>query len=141
MRILVAAYTVLAIASGSRSAVQLATRARDAPVSYALSALAAVVYITLALALRRGGSWLRLAAIAATAELVGVIAVGTAEQLSANAWPDESVWSGYGAGYGWVPLVLPAVTLAVLHRRRPAEAALPLSTETAPTQSGSQPSR
>ncbi len=54
MRILIAAYTLLAIAAGARAAVQLATHAGDAPVPYALSALAAVVYLTLAVALRRG---------------------------------------------------------------------------------------
>ena len=49
--------------------------------------------------------------MAATIELVGVLAVGTAEQLDASAWPDETVWSGYGAGYGWAPLALPVVAL------------------------------
>ena len=47
----------------------------------------------------------------ASAELAGVLAVGTAERLSATAWPDETVWSGYGAGYGWAPLVLPVAAL------------------------------
>ena len=38
------------------------------------------------------------AAVAATAELVGVLCVGTAELLRDTAWPDETVWSGYGIG-------------------------------------------
>ena len=81
--------------------------------------LAAVVYLTLAVALRRRGRWRRVAVVAATAELIGVLCVGTAEQLSSTAWPDETVWSGFGAGYGWAPLVLPVAALVVLARRRP----------------------
>ena len=118
MRILIAAYTVLAIAAGARAAVQLATHAGDAPVPYALSAVAAVVYLTLAVALRRRGRWRQVALVAATAELAGVLCIGTAEQLSATAWPDETVWSGYGAGYGWAPLVLPVEALILLLRER-----------------------
>jgi hypothetical protein len=122
VRILVAAYTVLAIAAGARAAVQLATRAGEAPVQYALSAAAAAVYLVLAIALRRPERWRTVALVAASIELVGVLAVGFAEQLSPAAWPDETVWSGFGAGYGWAPLILPAAALIVLSRRRPAEA-------------------
>jgi hypothetical protein len=117
VRVLVAAYTVLALAAGSRAAVQLATKAGDAPVPYTLSAIAAVVYLVLAVCLRRDGRWLTVAAVAATAELIGVLCVGTVERLRANAWPDETVWSGYGLGYGFAPLVLPVIALVVLRRR------------------------
>jgi hypothetical protein len=116
VRILVAAYTVLAIAAGARAAVQLATRAGDAPLQYGLSAAAAAVYLVLAIALRRPERWRGVAIAAASAELVGVLAVGLAERLSATAWPDETVWSGFGAGYGWAPLVLPVAALTVLAR-------------------------
>ena len=34
-------------------------------------------------------------------------------------FPDETVWSSYGAGYGWLPLVLPFVGLAWLWYTRP----------------------
>ena len=122
MRILVAAYTVLAIAAGARAAVQLATRAGEAPVQYALSAAAAVVYLVLAIALRRPERWRTVALVAASVELAGVLAVGLAERLSPTAWPDETVWSGFGAGYGWAPLVLPVAAIIVLGRRRPAAA-------------------
>jgi len=115
--VLAAAYTVLAVAAGARAAVQLATRADAAPVPYALSAVAAAVYLVLAVALRRGGRWRAVAAGAAAVELAGVLAVGTWEQVAGVPWPDATVWSGYGAGYGWAPLVLPVVALAVLARR------------------------
>ena len=114
MKILVAAYTVLAIAAGARAAVQLATRADEAPVQYALSAAAAAIYLVLAIALRRPERWRTLAFVAASVELAGVLAVGLAEQLSPAAWPDETVWSGFGAGYGWAPLILPVAALGVL---------------------------
>ena len=118
MRLLIAAYTVLAIAAASRAAVQLATHPGDAPLPYALSALAAVVYVVLAVTLRLGGRWRRVALLAALAELAGVVTVGTAELLGIGEWPDETVWSGYGAGYGCAPLVLPVVAIAVLVRQR-----------------------
>jgi hypothetical protein len=117
MRVIAAAYTVLAIAASSRAAVQLATRAGEAPVPYTLSALAAVVYLTLAISVSRP-RLRRLALAAAAAELVGVLTVGTAERLSTTNWPDETVWSSYGAGYGWAPLVLPLATIALLTRSR-----------------------
>jgi hypothetical protein len=117
MKILVAAYTVLAIAAGARAAVQLSTHAGDAPVPYALSAAAAAVYLVLAIALRRPERWRTIGLAAASLELAGVLSVGLAERLSATAWPDETVWSGFGAGYGWAPLVLPVAALVLLARR------------------------
>jgi len=118
MRVLAAAYTVLAVAAGARAAVQLATRAAEAPVPYSLSAAAAAVYLVLAVALRRdGGRWRSVAAVAAAAELAGVLIVGSWERLAAQPWPDTTVWSGYGAGYLWAPLLLPVVALARLARR------------------------
>lgn len=117
MRVLAAAYTVLAIAASARATVQLSTRAGDAPLPYALSALAAFVYVVLALTVSRP-RWHRIALLAACAELSGALLVGTAEHLSATAWPDETVWSRFGAGYAWAPLVLPVATLVAVTRRR-----------------------
>ena len=47
----------------------------------------------------------------------GVLVIGTAERLGAVAWPDQTVWSGHGGGYGFAPLVLPVVALVVLRRQ------------------------
>ena len=96
---------------------QLATRAGEAPVPYALSAVAALVYLVLAVSLRREGRWLEVAAVAAAAELAGVLVIGTAERLGAVAWPDQTARSGYGGGDGFAPLVLPVVALVVLRRQ------------------------
>lgn len=116
-RVVVAIYAVFALSASARSLYQLATKAAEAPVAYALSALAGVVYIlaTFALATNRRP----LAAAAIGFELVGVLAVGLLTVLDPALFPDATVWSDFGAGYGFVPLVLPFVGLAwVLRSRR-----------------------
>lgn len=80
------------------------------------------------MALRRGGGWRQVAVVAATGELAGVLCVGTAEQVRSSAWPDETVWSGFGAGYGWAPLVLPVAALLVLARTPQSRRALDAQT-------------
>jgi hypothetical protein len=51
-------------------------------------------------------------------ELTGVLIVGTLTVLDAGDFPDDTVWSFYGRGYGFIPLVLPLVGLWWLHRTR-----------------------
>jgi hypothetical protein len=34
-------------------------------------------------------------------------------------FPDDTVWSRFGSGYGWVPAVLPFLGLAWLWHTRP----------------------
>jgi hypothetical protein len=113
-RVLVAVYGIFALAAGARAAVQLSTRFAEAPVAYLLSALAAVVYVVATVALARGGR--RTALVAITTELVGVLVVGTLSLLDPAAFPDETVWSDYGRGYLFVPLVLPVLGLLWLRR-------------------------
>ena len=117
-RVLVALYGTFALAAGARAAVQLATRFGDAPLAYLLSALAAVVYVVATVGLVRGGrSGRRLALAAITVELVGVLVVGTLSLADPAAFPDETVWSAYGRGYFFVPLVLPVLGLLFLRPR------------------------
>lgn len=123
-RVLVALYAVFALAAGARAAVQLATRFDEAPLAYLLSALAAAVYLIATVALARGPAGRRVALAAITVELVGVLVVGTLSLADAAAFPDETVWSGYGRGYGYVPLLLPVLGLTLLLRRRNAPPAL-----------------
>ena len=116
-RVLVAIYGTFALAAGARAAVQIATRFDEAPVAYLLSALAAVVYLVATIGLARGGAGgRRTALVAITVELVGVLAVGTFSLTDRAAFPDATVWSVYGRGYGFIPLVLPLVGLWWLHR-------------------------
>ena len=115
-RVLVAVYGVFALAAGARAAVQLSTRFAEAPVAYLLSALAAAVYVVATVALARGGR--RVALVAITVELVGVLVVGTLSLVDRAAFPDETVWSAYGRGYLFIPLVLPVAGLLWLRRQR-----------------------
>ena len=125
-RVLVAIYGIFALAAGARAAVQLSTRFHEAPVAYLLSALAAVVYVVATAGLARGGrAGRRTALVAITVELVGVLVVGTLSLVAPDAFPDETVWSVYGRGYFFVPLVLPFLGLLLLRSRagggRPAQ--------------------
>ena len=121
-RVLVAVYALFALAAGARAAVQLATRFDEAPVAYLLSALAAVVYVVATVGLARGGRGGRRTAYAACGvELAGVLVVGTLSLVDRAAFPDDTVWSGYGSGYGFIPLVLPV--LGLLWLRHQAEVA------------------
>jgi cytochrome bd-type quinol oxidase subunit 2 len=113
-RTLTAVYAVFAVAATARAAVQLATHYSEAPVAYLLSAFAGVVYVLATLALWRD---LRpLAWLAIGVELTGVLVVGTLSYADRSAFPDQTVWSGYGSGYGYVPLVLPVLGLLWLRR-------------------------
>ena len=114
-RLLVAVYAVFAISATARSAVQLATKFDEAPLAYLLSLFAALVYIVATVSLARGGPVAtRVAWVAVLVELVGVLAVGTLTVLDPDLFPDATVWSTYGQGYGFVPLVLPLLGLAWL---------------------------
>ena len=42
---------------------------------------------------------------------VVVLVVGAASYLVPEAFPDKTVWSHFGQGYGYVPLVLPVLGL------------------------------
>ncbi|TDD21733.1 hypothetical protein [Nonomuraea diastatica] len=115
-RALIAVYGLFSLAAGARAAVQIAGRFSEAPLAYSLSAFAALVYIVLTVALARGARSLALAALGI--ELAGVLIIGTASLVDPAAFPDETVWSAYGRGYLFIPLVLPLVGLYWLLRRR-----------------------
>jgi hypothetical protein len=116
-RVLIAVYAILALASLGRSGYQIATKFEEAPLAYVLSALAAVVYVVATVALiGRGAAWFRVAAIAIGVELLGVLVVGTASLIDPALFPDDTVWSVFGRGYAFVPLVLPILGLLWLRR-------------------------
>lgn len=120
-RALVAVYGVFALAATARATVQLATRFTEAPLAYLLSAVAGAIYIVATLTLARGSrASRRVAWTAIGLELVGVLVVGTLSVLDPTAFPRATVWSVYGIGYGFVPLVLPVLGLVWLARTRPA---------------------
>lgn len=119
-RVLVFVYGVFAVAATGRSMVQLGTEADEAPFAYSLSLFAAVVYLVATTCLLRGGerAW-RVAVVACSVELVGVLVVGTLSYVDPALFPDRTVWSHFGQGYGYLPLVLPFAGLAWLRHTRP----------------------
>jgi hypothetical protein len=122
-RVLVAVYATFALAAGARSVVQLTTRFDVAPLAYLLSAFAAAVYLVAAVGLARGSrGGRRTALVAISVELAGVLGVGTLTVVDPDAFPDETVWSAYGQGYLFIPLVLPVLGLLLLRRQARAAA-------------------
>jgi hypothetical protein len=118
-RLLVAVYGIFAVAATARSLVQLGFKAEEAPIAYGLSAVAGLVYIAATLGLAEvGPSPRRLAWAAVVFEMAGVLVVGTLSIVDPALFPDETVWSGFGQGYGWLPLVLPFVGVWWLVRTR-----------------------
>lgn len=117
-RLLAVVYALFALAAGARSAVQIATDFGEAPLAYVLSAIAAALYLVAALTLSRPGRpALRTGTVACAIELAGVLIVGGLSVAVPGLFPDETVWSGFGEGYGYLPLVLPVLGLAWAARR------------------------
>jgi hypothetical protein len=118
-RVLITVYAVMALAATARSVFQIATKFDQAPVAYLLSALAGLVYIVATVALvRTGAVWFRIAVIAIVFELVGVLTIGVLSIVDAVLFPSDTVWSSFGAGYLFIPLVLPILGLLWLYRVR-----------------------
>ncbi|MEU4795563.1 hypothetical protein [Streptomyces sp. NPDC023327] len=112
-------YGVMVVGAVSRSAVQISTDFDKAPLAYSLSALAGLVYGFITYSLVRGGETARRAAlVCCAAELVGVLAVGTWTLADPSAFPDATVWSDFGMGYLFIPVILPVTAIFWLVRAR-----------------------
>ncbi len=119
-RVLIVVYAILALGATARSIVQIISKFDEAPLAYLLSALAGVVYIVATIALiGRGPVWYRVAWITISFELLGVLVVGTLSLIHPELFKHPSVWSSYGQGYLFVPLVLPILGMLWLRARRP----------------------
>jgi drug/metabolite transporter (DMT)-like permease len=118
--LLLTLYGIFTVGAASRSIVQLSTRFDEAPLAYLLSALAALVYAFITVSLVRGGERARKAAFACCCvELLGVLTVGTWTLAAPSAFPDATVWSDYGMGYLFIPVILPVTGLLWLRRSQP----------------------
>lgn len=117
-RVLIAVYIVLALAATFRSVYQILTKFDEAPLAYSLSAVSGIVYIvaTVALIKRGRGAWRWIAWAALSFELAGVLVVGTLSVVAPQLFAHPSVWSYFGQGYGYIPLVLPILGLLWLSR-------------------------
>ena len=116
-RVLISVYLVLAIAATFRSVYQIITKFDEAPLAYSLSARAGVVYIVATIALiKRRGVWRTIAWAALIFELCGVLIVGVLSVVVPQLFGHPSVWSFFGSGYLFIPLILPIVGLLWLSR-------------------------
>jgi len=118
-RVLIALYAVFALAATARGVVQILTKFDDAPLAYLLSLFSGIVYIAATVGLVTNRRWSRpLAWAAVGTEMVGVITIGLASIFDSAAFPHDTVWSRFGAGYGYVPIILPVLGLMWLWQTR-----------------------
>jgi hypothetical protein len=112
-------YAVFAVSSTARASFQVITKFEEAPLAYSLSLLSALVYILATVSLARSGTtWNKVAVAAVVFELVGVLSVGTLSFVAPELFDHTSVWSGFGSGYGYLPLVLPILGLIWIRKAR-----------------------
>lgn len=130
-RVLIIVYAILAIGATSRAAYQLAAFYGQYPAArlpIALSAVSGIIYIVATIALvAPGRAWYRVAWVTISFELLGVLTIGTLSVVlpAVFAGPanlpdvaDGTVWSTYGIGYLFIPVVLPVLGMLWLRSRR-----------------------
>jgi hypothetical protein len=111
-RLLIVFYAVFAVSATARASFQIFTKFEQAPLAYSLSLVSALVYILATVSLAKDGKvWNSIAMASVIFELVGVLAVGTLSFVAPEFFAHPSVWSGFGSGYGYIPLVLPMLGL------------------------------
>jgi hypothetical protein len=117
-RLLIAVYGIFALSATARASYQLVRKFEDAPVAYSLSLVSAITYILVTISLTKQSG--RLASIAKPLvifELIGVVSVGVLSLAVPELFKHPSVWSEFGIGYGFLPLILPILALLWLGRR------------------------
>lgn len=111
-RLLIVFYAVFAVSSTARASFQIVTKFEQAPLAYSLSLVSALVYILATISLAKAGKgWRQVALWSVIFELVGVLSVGALSFVAPALFAHPSVWSGFGSGYGYIPLVLPILGL------------------------------
>ena len=117
-QLLIAVYGIFAISASARATFQILTKFEEAPLAYSLSAFSALVYAIATFALAKSGKNWKLAAwISVGVELAGVLVVGLLSIVAPIQFDHPTVWSNFGAGYGYIPLILPVFGLIWLARR------------------------
>jgi hypothetical protein len=118
-RLLIVFYAVFAVSSTARASFQIITKFEQAPIAYSLSLVSALVYILATVSLAKAGkSWRQVALASVVFELIGVLTVGTLSFLAPELFAHPSVWSGFGVGYGSIPLVLPILGLLWIRKTK-----------------------
>lgn len=117
-RLLIAIYAIFAISATARAGYQLIREFDQAPLAYSLSAISAAVYLLATYSLtKQEPKWQRIAFYTIWFELVGVIAVGALSLALPELFAHPSVWSNFGAGYAFIPLLLPILGLIWIRKR------------------------
>lgn len=117
-RLLIAIYAIFAISATARASYQLIREFDQAPMAYSLSAISAAVYLLATYSLtKQDPKWQRIAFFTIWFELVGVIAVGALSWVLPALFAHPSVWSNFGAGYAFIPLLLPILGLLWLRKQ------------------------
>lgn len=116
-RLLIAVYAVFAVSATARALFQILTKFEEAPLAYSLSLLSAMIYILATVSLAKSGkTWRKVATYSVAFELVGVVSIGSLSFLVPQLFAHASVWSGFGSGYGFLPLALPILGLVWINR-------------------------
>ncbi len=116
-RLLIAIYAIFALSATARASYQLIREFDQAPLAYSLSAISALVYVLATISLtKQQDKWQRIAKITIWFELVGVLVVGALSVLLPDLFAHPSVWSGFGVGYAFIPLLLPVLGLIWLRK-------------------------
>ena len=112
--LVIAIYGIFALSASVRASYQLLRKYEEAPLAYWLSLLAAVVYVIATFALAKGKY--DLANKTLMFELAGVLIIGTLSLVTPALFAHPSVWSYFGMGYGFIPLLLPVFGLLWVRR-------------------------
>jgi hypothetical protein len=116
-RLLIAVYAIFALSATARASYQLIREFDQAPLAYSLSAISALVYVLATISLtKQQAKWQRIAKITIWFELIGVTVVGTLSLLLPDLFAHPSVWSSFGVGYAFIPLLLPVLGLIWLRK-------------------------
>jgi hypothetical protein len=129
--VLIFVYAILAIGATSRAVYQIAAFYAAYPAArlpITLSALSGIIYVVATVALIiPGRAWYRVAWVTISFELTGVIVIGTLSYIfpavfvgpaSLQDVAHGTVWSGFGQGYLYIPVVLPILGMIWLARSR-----------------------
>jgi hypothetical protein len=114
--LVIAVYGVFAISATVRALYQLVRRYDEAPLAYWLSLFSALIYIVATIALAKNKE--SLARNTLIFELFGVLAIGSMSILIPSVFAHPTVWSFFGIGYGFIPLLLPVFGLWWISSRR-----------------------
>jgi hypothetical protein len=122
-RTLIVFYFIMTIAALARSIFEIVAHFDVAPLAYLLSLFSGVVYLIATIALiTPGRTPFRIARVAITIELVGVIVVGALSVIDLSLFPFEgdrsTVWAYFGLEYLLIPLALPILGLLFLRSQR-----------------------